>query len=169
MRWVDRGPEPGGVAEYARQFTPGWIIIARIPEANGLLIPIGASSGQRWAAGPTTSAGTASGNAEQGLEPGGESLRLTISGRAAAFPSWFMSGPTGFSVAVCATLRIKATNGRIQGTSTLAPPTFRNARNGISIMMRILGKLCLGSVVKSTWSKSPSPESGIWPSKKGSS
>ena len=27
----------------------------------------------------------------------------------------------------------------------------------------------LGSVVKSTWSKSPSPESGIWPSKKGSS
>ena len=27
----------------------------------------------------------------------------------------------------------------------------------------------LGSVVKSTWSKSPSPESGRWPGKKGSS
>ncbi len=25
MRWVDRGPEPLGVADYARQFTPGWI------------------------------------------------------------------------------------------------------------------------------------------------
>ena len=25
MRWVDRGPEPGGVPGYARQFTPGWI------------------------------------------------------------------------------------------------------------------------------------------------
>ncbi len=25
MRWVDRGPEPGGVAEYARQFTQGWV------------------------------------------------------------------------------------------------------------------------------------------------
>ena len=30
-------------------------------------------------------------------------------------------------------------------------------------------EIALGSVVKSTWSKSPSPESGIWPSKKGSS
>ena len=25
MRWVDRGPEPSGVAGYARQFTQGWI------------------------------------------------------------------------------------------------------------------------------------------------
>ncbi len=25
MRWVDRGPEPAGVAGYARQFTPGWV------------------------------------------------------------------------------------------------------------------------------------------------
>ncbi len=25
MRWVDRGPEPGGVVGYARQFTQGWI------------------------------------------------------------------------------------------------------------------------------------------------
>ena len=25
MRWVDRGPEPGGVAGYAGQFTQGWI------------------------------------------------------------------------------------------------------------------------------------------------
>ena len=25
MRWVDRGAEPGGVAGYARQFTPGWV------------------------------------------------------------------------------------------------------------------------------------------------
>ena len=25
MRWIDRGPEPDGVAEYARQFTPGWV------------------------------------------------------------------------------------------------------------------------------------------------
>ena len=25
MRWVERGPEPGGVAGYARQFTQGWV------------------------------------------------------------------------------------------------------------------------------------------------
>ncbi len=25
MRWVDRGPEPDGVAAYARQFTQGWV------------------------------------------------------------------------------------------------------------------------------------------------
>ena len=25
MRWVDRGPEPSGVAGYARQFTQGWV------------------------------------------------------------------------------------------------------------------------------------------------
>ncbi len=25
MRWVDRGPEPGGVSGYARQFTQGWV------------------------------------------------------------------------------------------------------------------------------------------------
>ena len=25
MRWVDRGPEPHGVAGYAMQFTPGWV------------------------------------------------------------------------------------------------------------------------------------------------
>ena len=25
MRWIDRGPEPGGVAGYATQFTQGWI------------------------------------------------------------------------------------------------------------------------------------------------
>ncbi len=25
MRWVDRGPEPGGVSEYARRFTQGWV------------------------------------------------------------------------------------------------------------------------------------------------
>lgn len=25
MRWIDRGPEPGGVAGYAAQFTQGWI------------------------------------------------------------------------------------------------------------------------------------------------
>lgn len=25
MRWIDRGPEPGGVQEYAREFTQGWI------------------------------------------------------------------------------------------------------------------------------------------------
>ena len=25
MRWIDRGPEPDGVAQYARQFTQGWI------------------------------------------------------------------------------------------------------------------------------------------------
>ena len=25
MRWIDRGPEPGGVQEYARQFTQGWV------------------------------------------------------------------------------------------------------------------------------------------------
>ena len=24
MRWIDRGPEPGGVQEYARKFTQGW-------------------------------------------------------------------------------------------------------------------------------------------------
>ena len=25
LRWVDRGPKPDGVAEYARQFTQGWV------------------------------------------------------------------------------------------------------------------------------------------------
>ena len=25
MRWIDRGPEPGGVQVYARQFTQGWV------------------------------------------------------------------------------------------------------------------------------------------------
>ena len=25
MRWIDRGPEPSRVAEYARQYTPGWV------------------------------------------------------------------------------------------------------------------------------------------------
>ena len=25
MRWIDRGPEPGGVQEYARKFTQGWV------------------------------------------------------------------------------------------------------------------------------------------------
>ena len=25
MQWVDRGPEPSGVAGYARQFTQGWV------------------------------------------------------------------------------------------------------------------------------------------------
>ncbi len=25
MRWIDRGPEPGGVQGYARQFTQGWV------------------------------------------------------------------------------------------------------------------------------------------------
>ena len=25
MRWVDRGPEPDGVAGYAQRFTPGWV------------------------------------------------------------------------------------------------------------------------------------------------
>lgn len=25
MRWIDRGPEPEGVQEYARKFTPGWV------------------------------------------------------------------------------------------------------------------------------------------------
>ncbi len=25
MRWIDRGPEPDGVADYARQYTQGWI------------------------------------------------------------------------------------------------------------------------------------------------
>ena len=25
MRWIDRGPEPSGVAEYARRYTPGWV------------------------------------------------------------------------------------------------------------------------------------------------
>ena len=25
MKWVDRGPEPGGVVDYARRFTQGWI------------------------------------------------------------------------------------------------------------------------------------------------
>lgn len=25
MRWIDRGQEPGGVQEYARQFTQGWV------------------------------------------------------------------------------------------------------------------------------------------------
>lgn len=25
MRWIDRGPEPAGVAGYARQFTQGWV------------------------------------------------------------------------------------------------------------------------------------------------
>ena len=25
MRWIDRGPEPGGVDGYARQFTQGWV------------------------------------------------------------------------------------------------------------------------------------------------
>ena len=25
MRWIDRGPEPDGVAGYARQFAPGWV------------------------------------------------------------------------------------------------------------------------------------------------
>lgn len=25
MRWIDRGPEPSGVAGYARQFTQGWV------------------------------------------------------------------------------------------------------------------------------------------------
>ena len=25
MRWVDRGPEPNGVQEHARRFTPGWV------------------------------------------------------------------------------------------------------------------------------------------------
>lgn len=25
MRWIDRGPEPATVADYARQFTPGWV------------------------------------------------------------------------------------------------------------------------------------------------
>ena len=25
MRWIDRGPEPGGVREYTRKFTQGWV------------------------------------------------------------------------------------------------------------------------------------------------
>ncbi len=25
MRWIDRGPEPAPVADYAQQFTPGWV------------------------------------------------------------------------------------------------------------------------------------------------
>ena len=25
MRWIDRGPEPDQVAQYARQYTPGWV------------------------------------------------------------------------------------------------------------------------------------------------
>ena len=25
MRWIDRGPEPGGVQEYGRRFTQGWV------------------------------------------------------------------------------------------------------------------------------------------------
>ncbi len=25
MHWIDRGPEPDGVAKYSQQFTPGWI------------------------------------------------------------------------------------------------------------------------------------------------
>ena len=25
MRWIDRGPEPDAVAQYARQYTPGWV------------------------------------------------------------------------------------------------------------------------------------------------
>ena len=25
MRWIDRGPEPATVADYARRFTPGWV------------------------------------------------------------------------------------------------------------------------------------------------
>ena len=25
MRWIDRGPEPATVADYAQQFTPGWV------------------------------------------------------------------------------------------------------------------------------------------------
>ena len=25
MRWIDRGPEPGGVQEYYREFTQGWV------------------------------------------------------------------------------------------------------------------------------------------------
>ena len=29
MRWIDRGPEPDGVAGYARQFTPGWVAYFR--------------------------------------------------------------------------------------------------------------------------------------------
>ena len=29
MRWIDRGPEPGGVQEYALQFTQGWIAYFR--------------------------------------------------------------------------------------------------------------------------------------------
>lgn len=31
MRWVDRGPEPDGVAEYAQQFTQGWIDYSQKP------------------------------------------------------------------------------------------------------------------------------------------
>ena len=29
MRWIDRGPEPGGVREYARKFTQGWVAYSR--------------------------------------------------------------------------------------------------------------------------------------------
>lgn len=29
MRWIDRGPEPDGVAGYARQFTPDWVAYFR--------------------------------------------------------------------------------------------------------------------------------------------
>ena len=25
MRWIDRGPEPSGVEDYAREYTPGWV------------------------------------------------------------------------------------------------------------------------------------------------
>ena len=30
MRWIDRGPEPGGVREYDREFTDGWVEYFRV-------------------------------------------------------------------------------------------------------------------------------------------
>ena len=34
MRWVDRGPEPDGVAEYSRRFTQGWIDYSKNPASG---------------------------------------------------------------------------------------------------------------------------------------
>ena len=55
MRWIDRGPEPGGVEVYARQFTQGWVEYFRDRVGERPMTLIGESSGSCSAVAPATS------------------------------------------------------------------------------------------------------------------
>ena len=116
------------------------LTIFRMRLAGGLPIPIGGSSGQRWGALPTISAGIVSGNVMSASSPPDSRLRLTTSGLSVVVHSWLMPGLTGFSVAKGATAKTKKTNGRNQATLILAQSILRNARSSILIMMRTPGK-----------------------------